>query len=126
MIGGLGRLGAGYEKGFAYMTEKPDRTCLALNLLAFLIIFLIANIAIAAHAYLHENTRPIQITLVKGPLWPVDLLLGGTFPVLLAIIGVILGAITAFRYHSRWGAATASVLATLILLHMFVTACLGR
>jgi hypothetical protein len=105
------------------MADKPDSImCLVLNVLASLALFLIANVANVAIF----TCRPMQITLVKGPLWPVDLLLGHTFPMLLAIIGIIFGAITAFQYRSRWGAATASALATLALLHWFVAICLRQ
>ena len=106
------------------MIEKKTPAYWILNTLSTLQLFLMANLALSSLIMLHANSRPIDLRLARGPLWPIDLLVGSTFPTLFSISAIILATIAALRYRSRWGAATASALATLAFLHLLFTVCL--
>ncbi len=106
------------------MEAKKSTMYWVLNAVATLQLFLIANLFIAALIMLHARSHPLEITVIGGVLWPVDLVFGKTYPTLFSVASAVLGIFTALKYRSSWGAAVATALVVLTVIHYFVSICL--
>ena len=104
------------------MVEKK-RVALLNILPTMLLLYLVLNFQLVF--VLRHDSAPGKGLAAVGPAWPIALVLGSSFPTGVVIISILIGIFTAFRFHSRWGAAYSSALAILTLMHFLVVACIG-